>query len=276
MTEDKALMFKGEQMKKSSICVRSTTDYKMIKHIGGNRVVNPKNVESIKLSMAEKQLIVPSILNEKMQIIDGQHRHAACEALNLPFYYIIVDGYRLKDVQRVNANMSNWTVYDFLDSFIDLYKTGMEEYSHYVELKQFLEDTELPLPTALILSDISLTKEVIVTNFKNGLFMFKNKQMALDIAEAMKDFEPYDQSKWKQTTFALMFSKLFFNDMYSHNQMLRNLPNKSNMLSLMGNRKATLTYLIEIYNYKLARNKRIYANVIEDAWSDMLSNKKGE
>lgn len=254
------------------ICVHSTVDYDSIKHIDGNRTVNPKNVESIKRSMAEKQLVVPALLNEKMEIIDGQHRLSACRDLGLPFYYIIVEGYSLSDVQRVNANMKNWRLEDFLDSFIDLYNAGNSEYAQYAELKFFIEQTGLPLQTALVLSDIAGARYTVENNFRNGNFKFVNRDLAYEVAEALKDFEPYDHAKWKQVSFATMFCKLYFNATYSHSTMLKNLPQKSGLFSLMSNKKSILTYLIEIHNHRTPRKNRVYENVINDSWAEMLSN----
>ena len=142
-------------MTNTDICVQSTMDYSIVKHMMGNRVVNPSNVEKIKLSMSSKQLVVPAILNGRMEVIDGQHRLEACKQLGKPFYFIIVEGYSLNEVQMVNANMKNWNNDDFLESFIELYKCGQNEFANYVILRDFCKKHEMPLATALILSDPS-------------------------------------------------------------------------------------------------------------------------
>ncbi len=107
-------------MNLENICVQSTTDYDEIKRVNGNRITNLAHIETLKISMSEKQLVVPAILNEKMQIIDGQHRFAACIALDIPFYYIVINGYGLADAQRMNTNMKNWTMDDFLQTYTEL------------------------------------------------------------------------------------------------------------------------------------------------------------
>ncbi len=256
-------------VKNEEMCVYSTTEYTEIKHIQGNRLVNPRNVELIKVSMSDKQLIVPAILNENMEVIDGQHRLEACKQLSLPFYYIVVDGYHLHEVQKINANMKNWSLPDFLDSFIDLYKLGNHEYRHYVELKNFMDDTGLPIATALALSDLTAHRNILLESFKNGEFQFRDINTARQIADALKDFEQYDAHKWKQSSFAKVFSSLYLNDAYSHDMMLKNLPFKWDLLKLMGNDTSTRTYLIDIYNHRTPRAKKLYAPEIIDAWKDM-------
>ena len=57
--------------------VFKTFDYGLFKNIKGNRELNPKNYKKILHSMGNKQLEIPIIVNEKYEIIDGQHRRAA-------------------------------------------------------------------------------------------------------------------------------------------------------------------------------------------------------
>ncbi len=257
-------------VRNEEMCVYSTTDYSEIKHIQGNRLVNPRNVDLIKESMMEKQLVVPAILNEKMEIIDGQHRLEACKQLSLSFYYIIVEGYHLHEVQKINANMKNWSMLDFLDSFIDLYKLGNHQYKNYIELKNFMNDTGLPIATVLALSNPKEHKMELQESFRNGEFYFKNIGESKAIASALKDFEQYDVVKWKQTGFAKVFSSLFLNDRYSHEIMIKNLPFKWDLIKLMGNDVSMRTHLIAIYNHRTPRNKRLYAPEVIDSWKDMI------
>ena len=45
--------------------------------------------------MKKKYLVSPILVNEKMEVIDGQHRLQAQKELNLPTYYIKNKGYDL-------------------------------------------------------------------------------------------------------------------------------------------------------------------------------------
>ena len=55
-----------------------TENYDMFKKIGGNRKINKANYAKIVKSMKEEQLIIPIVVNERYEIIDGQHRYTAC------------------------------------------------------------------------------------------------------------------------------------------------------------------------------------------------------
>ena len=78
--------------------VYKTNNYDIFKLMPNNRNVNLTHVGRLKLSFKEMYLISPIIVNSRMEIIDGQHRLHAAKELNLPIYYIIVDGYAVSVV----------------------------------------------------------------------------------------------------------------------------------------------------------------------------------
>jgi len=74
------------------ICV--TVDYNAFKIISFNRQINPRNLSRI-VTQAQKDFklhLFPIIVNENMEIIDGQHRFTACKTHGWPVYYIKMPG----------------------------------------------------------------------------------------------------------------------------------------------------------------------------------------
>ena len=65
---------KAEPMVKHSNQVHTTTDYFLFKPIDGNRNKNLLHINRLKKSMSENYLFTVIIVNEKYEIIDGQHR----------------------------------------------------------------------------------------------------------------------------------------------------------------------------------------------------------
>ena len=63
--------------------VMKSNNYDMFKFMEGNRKISSTNLNQIISSMKEKQLVIPITVNEKFEIIDGQHRFSACKYLNL-------------------------------------------------------------------------------------------------------------------------------------------------------------------------------------------------
>lgn len=90
-----------------NLTVLRTNDYEKFNHLSGNRIINELNLAKIKKSMEENFLISPILVNEHLEIIDGQHRLQAVKELGFPVYYFVNKGYGLKEVQALNSNGKN-------------------------------------------------------------------------------------------------------------------------------------------------------------------------
>ena len=59
--------------------IYETRDYKAFSFITGNRNINKSHLEKLRKSMMEMLIPIPIVVNEKLQIIDGQHRYMICK-----------------------------------------------------------------------------------------------------------------------------------------------------------------------------------------------------
>lgn len=96
--------------------VYKTTDYNMFKTMTGNRRVIQSRVNDILKSFQEGQVPIPIVVNEKLEVADGQGRLEAARQMGLPVYYIIIEGLTLKETRRINKHQTKWTNKDFLES----------------------------------------------------------------------------------------------------------------------------------------------------------------
>src|SRR6056297_1959576 len=112
--------------------VYETNDLSVFNQIKGNRPPNPQHIRRLCDSIKRNGILQnPIIVNEKMDVIDGQHRLLAAKEANSKVYYIVVEGYKLSEVQILNLNQKNWTKKDFLEGYADM---GIEP---YVKLRNF-------------------------------------------------------------------------------------------------------------------------------------------
>ena len=72
--------------------VFQTKDYGVFKRLNGNRIIDKTNLKNILESIKSNNLEIPIIVNEKMEICEGQHRFECKKQLNLPVDFIIKDG----------------------------------------------------------------------------------------------------------------------------------------------------------------------------------------
>ena len=76
--------------------IHQTTDYSMFQTLEGNRNLNKLHLKRLKNSFQKKYLLSPIIVNEKFEIIDGQHRFEAGKQLGLPINFLIAPNYGIK------------------------------------------------------------------------------------------------------------------------------------------------------------------------------------
>jgi len=135
----------------SKVCIKSTTEYNKFGRASGNREVSPDNVKRLVASMGENHLASIGIVNSKNEIIDGQHRIKACEALGIPFNYIVMEDYGIEEVHILNANSKNWTNEDYVKQFAERYREGEHIFIDYEEITIFMEEHSLSLNESLLL-----------------------------------------------------------------------------------------------------------------------------
>lgn len=109
-----------------------TKDYSSFRSIVSNREVNKGHVKKLAQSIRKKNLLFirPVIVNDRMEIIDGQHRVAACEMLGEQVHYIKVNLTK-EDIAVLNTAQKNWTMMDFINFYAI---EGRKEYREFCKL----------------------------------------------------------------------------------------------------------------------------------------------
>ena len=79
--------------------IYKTTDYSVFKYLKGNRAVNELHVRRLVEAIKEKDLQVPIIVDEKMNVVEGQHRLEAYKIVGNPILYIMKSDVDLSDVR---------------------------------------------------------------------------------------------------------------------------------------------------------------------------------
>jgi hypothetical protein len=126
---------------------QKTTNYDLFKKIEGNRELNPAHLAKLALSIAKKNLLeyAPIMVNESMEVIDGQHRLEVARKSKLPIYYTIVPSAGLDEVIELNTTLRNWRLSDFVDSMI---VKGNKTMAY---LREFCDEYNLSLSSGIIL-----------------------------------------------------------------------------------------------------------------------------
>lgn len=234
--------------------VYKTTDYSRFKILIGNRKTNDIHVRRLVQSFEKKYLISIIAVNERWQIIDGQHRFLAAREKALPLYYIILKGYGLEEVQILNTNSSNWKKEDYLKAYCDL------GYEPYLQMRQFMVDFP---DFGIAVSEQLLTNTTggvnnrgsimdgkgRQRNFQDGKLEIESLQQAYDNGEKVMMFKPYYDG-FNRSIFVSSLIGLFKNENYNHAEMISKVANNPTSLQHCSNVTQYKLLLEEIYNFR--------------------------
>lgn len=248
----------GEQKKddsKRNNAVFETTNYDLFSFLDANRKLNIRNYSKLVNSMKEEQLEIPIIVNEKFEIIDGQHRYTAAKELGLPIQYIIKNGYGIEQVKRANMVSSNWTKEDFMISHI---QSGSKEYT---EFKEIIDTYGINIADAISLFAFVQNKNQSIAGkiFDNGSLSLEGKDTVINMLESLEDFSFFKD--YKSKSFFSAFMKLFFNPDYDHKKMKERLKVRSSYLIKKGSYGEYLEILTkQIYSFGAVKKPLFYDN----------------
>lgn len=97
------------------IIMSRSKDYSKFNILSENRNIDHNHIDKIKESITKHGYLSsnPIIVDEKMNIIDGQHRFLACKEMGLPIDYEVIEDSESMIID-LNTTQKKWTIYDYL------------------------------------------------------------------------------------------------------------------------------------------------------------------
>ena len=190
----------------------------------------------------EKQSV--ALINEKYEIIDGQHRFECVKELKLPLHYIVCKGYGLNEVHVLNQNSKTWNADDYLTGYCNL---GNKNYLQY---KKFKEKYQLGHNECMaMLTGVNTGGGNIFEDFKNGNFKITHLEEAEHRAEKIWLFKDiYDGFKRRAFVYAMLY--LFDKPQFEFTEFLQKVKNQPSALTDCNDSKQYVSLIEEIYNYR--------------------------
>ena len=254
--------------------IQQSIDYAKFKLHPKNRKIRPNNLERIQNSMQIKNLFNPILVNEKYEIIDGNHRFSSWKNLNLPILFIIVEGYGVTEMQTLNLNKSDWNHDDYLDLYVK------EEVKDYIKFKNIKDKYELNFSDLIHIIDILSGKKIIGENklsriFDEGKLSVNWYDKIEDFLNELSLFDKYNFSR--HTSFVRAFLKLYTEKFYDKKYIRYRIDICDNKLKGEG-RKSTILEYGKFIAESLYTSKQKNIDVIYHETSEayhMLSTKRG-
>lgn len=189
--------------------VYTTKDYSIFKRLIGNRDIPESRISKIVESIQTIGWVRnPIIVNEKMEVIDGQGRLTALQRLEKPVEYIIAEGAGNKECIYMNMNMVNWKLPDFIKSYAE---QGNNNYQRLLALMEKYANGNLDIiSTAVYRISKSKHREI-----KQGILQLTEEQYqrAIPRLEYVKPLlERLDDKKLPGSIVTLMQTLIYYFD----------------------------------------------------------------
>ena len=186
-----------------------TKDYSIFKRLIGNRDIPESRISKIVESIQTIGWVHnPIIVNEKMEVIDGQGRLTALQRLKMPIEYIIAEGAGNKECIYMNMNMVNWKLPDFIKSYAE---QGNENYQRLLGLMQKYANGNLDIISTAVYR-VSKSKH---RDIKQGILQLTEEQAkaAIPRLEYIKPIlEELDEKKLPGSVVTLMQTLIYYFD----------------------------------------------------------------
>lgn len=257
--------------KKEYVSVYTTRDYSIFKMLDGNREVDENHVQEIVRSIKKNGLMPTMIyVNQKMEIIDGQHRFFALKKLGLPIAYRIIDGLDLKSCIALNVAGRNWATKNFVKSNATI---GNAEYK---KIGQMLEEYPEFSMTQIgaILAGNSTSGGTTKRRIEDGEYRTDgNIEWCRRKLEALKSFKNM-KTLGEKSLYVL--STLYDMNEIDLKRLQKQLEKYGRDIRGMSRRKDIVEYFQEIYNYKYSKERVLFRDAYDEYVRDKSRKRRSE
>lgn len=252
-------------MKTEVLEVNNTKDLSIFKILENNRPVNNAHVanlvEAIVINPGLTKLS-PIVVNEKMEVIDGQHRLAAHRVLEAkgpshPIYYIVRKGMTVDSAKEINTLSRPWVGLDFA-------RVEAGRNVNYKIYLDFYKETLLPHPVLVMYLTSGNRSKGSLKAFRRGQFVVhsfveaeKNLGYLREITDVLVSEGFGGEKMWKGKAFGVAVYNVVTCSNYNHDWMLQMLRTRGD--ALHSSKVSVTAYeevLRSIYNRGAAKRLR--------------------
>lgn len=227
--------------------IYKTTNYSMFKFRNDNRTISQGHVNYLSQKMKEKGWIPGSyaVINEKGEVIDGQHRINAAMKVGVPVYYTIEKKTGFDHIQDLNQSQKNWTKGDHIHGWVT------KGNDNYIILERYMNKyPEFKLTEMLMFlnnSQANISKQV----FESGEFKVRSINTANEWIKNFQKLQPYFEKGYSKSIFVRAMLKVMLkkNDEFSFDEFVHKVSVRPGMIHMCGTVDQYVEMIETIYNY---------------------------
>lgn len=230
-----------------------TKEYSKFKFRRDNRIVNDNHVKGLIKSMRERGWEPGSyvVINEKGEVIDGQHRVKAAMEINIPINYVIEKRASFETIRNLNRNQKNWAVADHIHGYVS------ENNLNYVRLNNFIKTyPDLKVTECMMLTQNNFTS-ISRQEFESGKFTTRDMVKAMSWADNIMSLKPYFEGYNRSIFVRGLVKILSKKPEFKFEEFLHKIQLRPGSIHLCGNVDQYIEMIEDIYNYKRRNNEKL-------------------
>ena len=224
--------------------------------LDNNRNINKNHVNMLVVSIRKKGQLMPIVVNEEKEVIEGQHRLKACEELGIPVAYIIMAQTTSKDISMINNSQKSWHTNDYLKHFSHSSHNNNAPYKKFSEFKELY-----PLSFTLCLMLLCGLKHMSGAPehqaFKAGKFKIEDWNAACKNAGHLIELKGKAPNLVGMQKFCVAFLKISRLDKFSFKIYLKQVDKYQSKFIRCHNVEDWISTSIYVYNFRLPKAQRI-------------------
>lgn len=231
-----------------------TSDYKQFKFLVNNRQTARTHINRLKDAITRNPEILevqPILCNEKLEIIDGQHRFVAASELGLPIHYTVVQGLDISTARDMNVLQRRWHMDDYAYSFAKAGNVNYKAYNQYRREHPGMSGSLL----IVVMTGNKKRGQSMSNDFRVGNFVIERDQE--DIEWTLKELEDIKRITMNEIPLNRPFVQALLialeNEDFEYEVFKKNLKEKPELFHRVSIVRDGLRMIEDIYN----RNKSV-------------------
>ena len=239
--------------------MEKTKDYKLFKPISGNRRAKESHIKALVDSIKSRNLLEfrPILVNNKMEVMDGQHRLEAAKRLGVDVYFLKQSDVSSKnltsgDIVTLNNVQLGWALEDYVSTQIELGN------KNYLKLKNICEKHKISYGFFRSLFPSFRTHD-FQKSFRDGTFVFpeENEKDLSEMISMISQVCSLIRKKYAgnlrftySTKFTAALSGLLNIGSLDFDTLLKKIELKLDWIRPCAGKKEYFELFVRIYNYK--------------------------
>ncbi|MEI5993743.1 ParB N-terminal domain-containing protein [Candidatus Enterococcus mansonii] len=224
--------------------IYETEEYDKFKYLKGNRKV--KRNPSLEKSILKKGMLIPIVVNENFEILDGQSRYEIAKKHGKKLFYRISEGVGISEVIDLNNTKKAWNIDDYINKYV---VDGNSEYEKLQNLSKQYKNIPRSALIAAAQGELNLGLQS-GQNIREGKFRFYNYPHFCLLLESYSEF--IKETSLKSSLYIFLgYFNLYTVKKFDRERLIKNLKGKQESVNGIMSLDVVVELFLKAHNYRL-------------------------